>query len=114
VTPPHSRQDRAADAASYAGRLQADLVSLSGMLNHYRSPSARLEELRETSDRSARQLDAISRRLDALGRRADPGKYTLSDQEHAVLDAARDVRARMMDTLAGLQQAERTVHKPRT
>lgn len=112
--PPFSHQDRAAEAFAYAGRLQADLASLTGMLDPYRSPAARLDELRETASRCCRQLEAITGRLHALSRGSDPGKYTLSDQEHAALDDARDLRTRMMHTLADLQQSERTTYGRKT
>ena len=112
--PPFSHHDRAAEAFAYAGRLQADLASLTGMLDPYSSPAARLEELRETSSRCARQLEAIIARLHALSMGSDPGKYTLSDQEHAALDAARNLRTRMMRTLSDLQESERTTYRSRT
>lgn len=107
---PFSHQERAADAIAYAGRLRADLANLTGMLDQYRAPAIRLEEMRQTGNRCVRQLDAITGRLAALGGRSDPGKYTLSDQEHAALDAARDLRTRMMYTLSDLQESERVPH----
>jgi hypothetical protein len=103
---PGSHRERAVEAVCYADRLKADLINLAGRLGKYRNPPARIEELRETSERALRQLDAILHRLDSLGREADHGKYVLCDQEHASLDAARDLRARMMDTLADIQHAE--------
>jgi len=109
MTPPSSHKDRAAEAASYADRLQADLVNLSGMLNDYRDRggASGLEIMRERSIAIRRQLEAIAQRLDGLGRSADPGKYPLSDQEHAALDSACELRERMMDTLEQLQRGER-------
>lgn len=112
--PPFSHHERAADAIAYAGRLRADLANLTGMLDQYLAPAIRLEEMRETGNRCVRQLDAITGRLNALGIRSDPGKYTLSDQEHAALDAARDLRTRMMYTLSDLQESERVPRKPRS
>lgn len=109
MTPHHTHQDRAAEAAGYADRLQADLVSLSGMLDHYRDrgDARDPENLRERCIAAQRQLEEIAQRLDGLGGSADPGKYPLSDQEHAALDDACNLRERMMDTLERLQRAER-------
>ncbi|HVY90509.1 MAG TPA: hypothetical protein VG942_16700 [Hyphomonadaceae bacterium] len=106
MTTPHSHQDRASEAASYADRLQGDLINLSGMLDHYRDGHgvAGLEALREQSASSQQRLKAIAQRLDALGESADPGKYALSDKEHAVIDEARNVREHMMQTLDRLQR----------
>jgi hypothetical protein len=109
MTTPHTHHDRAAEAAGYADQLQADLVSLSGMLDQYhdRSEGSGIENLRERSFAVRRQLEAIAQRLDGLGGSADPGKYPLSDQEHAALDGARNLRERMKDALESLQRAER-------
>jgi len=106
MTAPHSRQDRASEAASYADGLQGDLINLSGMLDHYRDGNGivGLETLREQSASSQQRLKAIAQRLDTLGGSADPGKYGLSDQEHATIDDARNLREHMMQTLDRLQQ----------
>jgi len=111
MIPASTHRDRAAEAASYADRLQGDLASLRQMLSNYSSKAIHFDTLEDASARAMRQLEAISQRLDALGSRSDHGKYRLSDQEHAALDAARDLRTRMMDTLSHLQQAERSAHR---
>lgn len=99
--------ERAADAASYADRMQADLARLSGMLNHYRGASG-LELLHARSDASQRDLEAISHRLDALGAKSESTRYQLSETEHGALDTARDLRDRMMESLARYQRADPT------
>jgi hypothetical protein len=115
MTPPHSHQDRAAEAASYADRLQADLVKLSGMLNHYRDEGGRkgLEDLQRRSASMQGSLELLSQRLDGLGKSADPGKYPLSNDENADLDIARALREQMMDTLSLLQREERQTSRSR-
>ncbi len=103
----YSHQDAAAEAAMHADRLQGDLASLRYMLNQYAGPNNGLEDLQYESARIMGQLEAISHRLGALGASSDQGKYNLSDPEHAALDAALDLRARMTKRLAYLQDDER-------
>lgn len=98
--------ERAADAAAYADRLQADLARLAGVLNDYRGASG-LELLDDRASASQRALEMIARRIDALGRQSDSARYPLSDTEHAALDTARDLRDRMMESLARYQRAGR-------
>jgi hypothetical protein len=97
--------ERAADAASYADRLQAELAQLSAELNHFRGASG-LELLRDRSAVAQRQLDLISSRLGALGATADAGRYPLSDAEHIALEVACDLRERLIESLARYQRAE--------
>lgn len=96
--------ERAANAAAYADRLQADLARLAGMLNHFRGASG-LELLHDRATASQRALETIARRINALGRASDSGRYPLSDTEHATFDAARDLRDRMMESLSRYQRA---------
>ena len=100
--------ERAADAAAYAGALQADLATLSRELDQFRGASG-LAIMRERCRSSEHQLEQIAGRLGALGNEADPGRYPLSDAEHLALDAARDLRARMTESLARYQRA---AHRP--
>ncbi|RYG38083.1 MAG: hypothetical protein EON93_02670 [Burkholderiales bacterium] len=105
-------QDYAAEVASAADRLQGNLTGLSRMLGHYTSRVAERDALEVASMRSMRQLEALSKRLDAVEDSDDQSAHRISDQEHAALDAARDLRTRMMTMLSELQQAEWAPNKP--
>ena len=95
---------RAADAAICADRLRVDLLRLTGELDAYRGAGG-LEFLRDRSLAAQRQMEMIAQRLDTLGRSADPGRYPLSEPEHTALDAARDLRERLAESLARYQRA---------
>lgn len=105
-------QDYAAEVASAADRLQGNLISLSRMLGHYSTRVAERDALEVASLRSMRQLEALSKRLDAVGEADDHNAHRISDQERAALDAARDLRTRMMTMLSELQEAEWEPRKP--
>lgn len=112
MTSAMTQQDHAADLASAADRLQGNLISLSRMLGHYTARVAERDALEVASMRSMRQLEALSKRLDALEESDDRYALRISDQEYAALDAARDLRTRMMTMLSELQQAEVVPRKP--
>lgn len=97
---------RAVDAASYAERLQEDLIRITSALNTYRG-SPGLELLRDRSHFVQSQLEAIAGRLNALGSSADSGRYPLSEAEHIALEAASNLRDRMTESLARYQRAGR-------
>lgn len=99
------RLARLTDAAAHAERLQEDLVRVTTALNTYRG-SPGLELLRDRSHFVQNQLEAIAGRLNALGSSADSGRYPLSETEHLALEAARDLRDRMAESLARYQRAE--------
>lgn len=100
------RLGRAADAASYAGRLQAELVHVTAMLDRYRG-SPGLELLRDQSLTAQRKLGALADRLRALGDTADPGRYPLSAPEHLSLETARELRDRLTESLCRYERAEK-------
>jgi hypothetical protein len=100
------RLSRAADAASYAGRLQAELIQVTAMLDRYRG-SPGLELMRDQSLTAQRKLGALADRLRALGETADPGRYPLSQPEHVTLETALDLRDRLVESLARYERAEK-------
>ena len=102
---------RAADAASYADRLQTDLVRITAMLSDYRG-SPGIDLLHERSHSTQQQLKAIAERLGALGKLADPGRYPLNEAEHIALEAACDLRERLMESLSRYQRATFSNRKP--
>ncbi len=102
------------DAVIYAHRLKGDLASLRAMLDNYTRPAADADPLEALIVRATRQLDAISLRFDTLGPSAGAAESKVSDQEAAALDAARDLRTRMMDSLVLLQRDERARYRPKS
>jgi hypothetical protein len=103
---PETHLERAADAASYIDRLCSDLASLSDSLG--RLPATRMmDAMREHAREIHDHLKAISTRLSSLGHSADPGKYSLSEFEHNLLDDASDQREQMMDVLESHQRMRR-------
>lgn len=106
--------DGAAEAALCADRLQYDIASLMNMLANYTHPSPAREPLAAPVSRARRQLEAISQRMSGLGLQPVETRHQLSDQENAALDAARELRTRMMETLARLHRLEHSANRPKT
>lgn len=100
--------------AAYAIRLRGDIVSLQLMLDNYTRPAEVADPVEELVIRAMRQLDAISDRFEALGESPNPAELRISDQEAAALDAARELRGRMMESLTLLQQDERARFRPKS
>lgn len=94
----------AADAASYAKRLQHELARIATALNTYRG-SPGLELLRDRSYLIQSQLEAIARRLSVPDGSAESGRYPLSEAEHLALETASDLRERMTESLARYRRA---------
>lgn len=95
---------RDADAAAYAQTLQHDLARVSDQLNTFRGATG-LELMHERSRMTQQALETIARRIGTLARRSDMPRCRLSDAEHTTLDTARDLRERMMESLARYQRA---------
>jgi hypothetical protein len=90
---------RTTDAASYAMRLQANLIRITAALDIYRG-SPGLELMRERSHVVQGELGAISGRLNTFGRLVDLARAPLSKAEHMALEAAGDLCERMRESLA--------------
>jgi hypothetical protein len=99
-----TRPGRAADAADYAGYLKSDLARVTMMLDRYRG-SPGLEIMHGRSLNAQRKLHAIQDRARALGCMGDRGRYVFSESEQTTLEIARDLRDRLIESLARYQRA---------